>query len=489
MGKTAKASVQGLKKIKQAIAKKGWRKTSPAFLDTACVSAATLKRFWRGIPIGLDSFEAICQAVNIESHQVITPHHKNDSTVRTKSNASANSQLKNSRLERSPNDDSIRDRQGLLQSLPDQLLPTTRILSITGLTGTGKTVFAQGLAKKLKDRGYTCVQLKCTQAAPLTLSSIAHVLARQRSARARSSFSDLRSGVDSLVENHLLPEKYLFVIDGFDHLLGNSPKTGWGSFKSEVWRSFFRSILQADRCDSRFILTAQEVPNELSGLSDRGSNYQQVCTLAGLTPSEQTALFAAASIDDSHGHLKTIGAAYEGHPLALQTIARSIAADFQGDVARYWQAYGHHFRKPSSSSAADSGLAVSPWPNLHGHSRLLQNYVQPEVMYAIARLKKQIPDAFELLCLGCRDCIDSLPCAAWMQIGQRLGISVERSHLLISVLRDRAFLIPTVPQNQLHFHPHPLVRSLMLTQIHSPLKQLGMIEENTLTAVNTAIPR
>ena len=68
---TAKASSEGLEIIRKAIALKGWRKTSPAFCDAACVSTATLKRFWRGIPISQDSFTGVCRSVGVDIADIV----------------------------------------------------------------------------------------------------------------------------------------------------------------------------------------------------------------------------------------------------------------------------------------------------------------------------------------------------------------------------------------------------------------------------------
>jgi AAA-like domain/TIR domain len=66
------ASKQGLQIIDTARCRKGWTKTSSfIWWNTAKTSRATLRRFWRGIPIERDTFIAICAAVGIQNWQEI----------------------------------------------------------------------------------------------------------------------------------------------------------------------------------------------------------------------------------------------------------------------------------------------------------------------------------------------------------------------------------------------------------------------------------
>ena len=197
MGVTAKASPQGLEKVKQTITKKGWRKTSPAFSDAACVSTATLKRFWRGIPIGIDSFTSICRSVNVDFSQVVAlePSAKSARSLSknfSKSTPSKNHPNRDLNSNSLPSDKTPKtkttntkttkidpnSRQRLRQSLRHQLLESVRILAITGLTGVGKTTLANQIASDLEAKGYRSIHLTCDPTAPLTLASVVHALSK-----------------------------------------------------------------------------------------------------------------------------------------------------------------------------------------------------------------------------------------------------------------------------------------------------------------------
>ncbi|MGB3558144.1 MAG: AAA-like domain-containing protein [Geitlerinemataceae cyanobacterium] len=69
---TIGASERGLQIVDAARRNKGWTKTSSlSWWRTANTSQATLRRFWRGIPIGREAFINICAAVGIPNWQKI----------------------------------------------------------------------------------------------------------------------------------------------------------------------------------------------------------------------------------------------------------------------------------------------------------------------------------------------------------------------------------------------------------------------------------
>lgn len=71
MAATLKASTTGLDLVDKARRKKGWAKAEQAWAGLACTSTATLKRFWAGVTIRSDTFQAICKAVGIEDWEAI----------------------------------------------------------------------------------------------------------------------------------------------------------------------------------------------------------------------------------------------------------------------------------------------------------------------------------------------------------------------------------------------------------------------------------
>jgi hypothetical protein len=66
MAITFSVSPKGLEAVDLKRREKGWRKDEPDWSAAADISVATLKRFWRGLPIQQESFVSICQAVGLE---------------------------------------------------------------------------------------------------------------------------------------------------------------------------------------------------------------------------------------------------------------------------------------------------------------------------------------------------------------------------------------------------------------------------------------
>jgi hypothetical protein len=68
---TIRASTRGLEIVDIARRKKGWAKSEPAWADLAFTSIPTLKRFFAGVAIQADAFQAICAAVGIDDWESI----------------------------------------------------------------------------------------------------------------------------------------------------------------------------------------------------------------------------------------------------------------------------------------------------------------------------------------------------------------------------------------------------------------------------------
>ena len=71
MAVSLRASKEGLQKIDAARKKKGWTKTEDAWWGLALTSRATLKRFWRNLPIERDAFIGICKNVGVNWEEIV----------------------------------------------------------------------------------------------------------------------------------------------------------------------------------------------------------------------------------------------------------------------------------------------------------------------------------------------------------------------------------------------------------------------------------
>ncbi|NJL53602.1 MAG: hypothetical protein HC930_18125 [Hydrococcus sp. SU_1_0] len=71
MGRSLRASEEGLRRVEAARIKKKWNKQDEAWWGLAGVGKETLKRFRNGEAIDKEKFQAICEAVGVNHQEVI----------------------------------------------------------------------------------------------------------------------------------------------------------------------------------------------------------------------------------------------------------------------------------------------------------------------------------------------------------------------------------------------------------------------------------
>jgi hypothetical protein len=269
MAATLRASKQGLEIVDIARKKKGWDATAKSWCDAATTSEATLKRFRRKIPIQQDVFVAICKAVGVEKWEEIVDNTPVQETVTA------------SFMEFSVYDDAWVGRETLIQQLSDRIHSSCRVLLLVGITGIGKTALAERLVEELrghwtehrdnfedenKASDFTSVALQWMEKWGETVPK-----------EERRPEQLLQQLVKRLREN-----RYLILMDSLEYLLTGNEKDGWGDFADEWWGKFFVSLLAESSCQSRFILTSQDLPTKFETEGDRYQNLWYCQLLKGL---------------------------------------------------------------------------------------------------------------------------------------------------------------------------------------------------------------
>jgi len=395
-----RASQPGLEIVDRARRKKGWTKTATRWCDTANTSPATLKRFWRGLPIQQDVFIGICKAVGIENWQEIvdqSPTRQKEATV-----------------EFFAYDEAWVGRQQLIADLKDKVEGSCRVLILTGITGIGKTAMAERLAVELHQDWLQGDWTKFGQEnfdnedQPSDFGNVAaRWLKKWGEPVTPEDRKDTQQLLNQLVRR-LQEERYLVLMDSLENILKGNEDEGWSDFSDEWWVRFFQSLLAAESCQSRLVLTSQDLPAQIATVGTRYQNFWYYQPLNGLEEPERLALFEKYGLlveAESPGrpYLIRIGAAYEGHPLALRVIAGEIGSKpFDGNVLAYWNKYGQEVEEVEKAiaEAQTKGVTASAddqW-QLDRYTRELRRNVRVRLERTFGRLEKDVLNAYRLLC-------------------------------------------------------------------------------------------
>lgn len=430
MAVSVKASEQGLAIVDLARKKKNWAKRAVAWYEAALVGEAALKKFWVRRPINADNFAEICKAVGIENWEEIV-----DNTP---------IQQAASYMEFSVYDDAWVGRESLIQQLSASLNSSCRVLLLVGITGIGKTALAERIVEKLRGdwREY-----RDNFEDDNRTSDFASVALQWLEKWRENVPKDERQPEQLLrrLVKRLRENRYLILMDSLEYLLTGNEEDGWGDFADEWWGKFFVSFLADSDCQSRFILTSQDLPTKFETAEcDRYKNLWYCQLLKGLEVPEQVALFQKAELDGDlelpHSPLRVIGEVYDGHPLALRTIAGEIKGSYGGKVRAYWKENSSYIEevKDAIDEARNQGIVKGDedrW-KLASYTQVLRRKVKERIDKTFKRLKNDVYDAYLLLCMA-----SIYRCEVkekwWLINLEDEGYSDERQKAAMETLRER----------------------------------------------------
>lgn len=450
MAATIAASKQGLKIIDMARKKKGWNKCESAWYDMATTSRSTLKRFWQQIAIQQETFINICKTVGVNWEEIVD----------------------NNPLSRSKKKDFFAydyawvGRENLVVELTDKIKDTCRVAIIVGIAGIGKTALAEKVVSELDWNKFHQENFELDNQASDFVSVASRWLEKWGDRLQEEDRRDTQRLLNRLVKR-LRDNEYLILIDSVENIMEGNEQEGWNNFRDEWWGKFFESFLGAESCHSQIILTSQDFPHQIP---ERYKNFWYCLPLSGLTDSEQLELFEKTGLEgdaDSPGceYLKRIGAAYEGHPLALRVISGEIGAKpFNGNVVAYWKKYGHEIEEVEKAIAeANQGIiegAEDEW-KLDRYTRKLRKNVQERLEKTFGRLKQDAINSYRLLCEGSiYRC--AVPEKFWLNHLADWDCDEDEAELALEVLSDRYLVEEVVENDDLLVRQHNLIRSVAL---------------------------
>lgn len=443
---------------------------------------STVNNFINSKPVYISTFENICERLGLDKQKIIKPvNSDNDSREQPTPPVSFFAY-----------DSSWVGREGLVTELSAKLHGSYRILLILGLTGIGKTALAERLAVEMQNwfggdwkNGFKRANFDY-QEKSIDFASVAARWLEEWGEKVSPEDNKPEKLLQRLVK-HLHENKVLVLIDSLERLLTGSDD-GWGDFVDEWWKKFFLSLLSAESCQSRLIITSQDLPVKL--VDSRYKNFWHHQILYGLDEAEQQALFEITGLDihqesPDQPLLMRLGRAYKGHPLVLRVVIGEIYESFNGSVQAYWNDVSskiEEVEKALAEAEADARKIIGAdddW-ELHKLTRKVRLEVNKQRLEAVFdRLESQAKDAYILICAAS---VYRTPVQeeGWlMQLAnlmKRLGDqqrSKERQKRALDELCYRFLVEESVNHNNKRvFGQHNLVRSVALEHHKQLLENL-----------------
>ena len=423
-----RASKEGLERFEQARNKKRWNQNADALLAKSGVHRSTVQALEQGRNIQQENFVVLFKAVGIENWEKWVD----------------NSATQASYMEFSVYDDGWVGRETLIDELSKKVRGSCRVLLLVGITGIGKTALAERLVQELRG---DLREHRENFTDEKEISYFASVALKWLEKWGESIPKDDRKPENLLqrLVKHLCENRYLILMDSVEYLLTGNEEDGWGDFADEWWDKFFVHLLAQSDCQSRFILTSQDLPSKFERSEcDLYNNLWYCQLLRGLETQEQIALFEKAELDGDwklpHSPLRVIGEVYDGHPLALRTIAGEIKGSYAGKVSAYWKDNSRYIEdvKEAIDEARKQGIVKGDedrW-QLASYTKVLRRKVKERIEKTFDRLKSDVYDAYILFCMA-----SIYRCEVkekwWLINLEDEGYSEEQQKAAIQALRER----------------------------------------------------
>ncbi|MBD2166410.1 TIR and AAA domain-containing protein [Calothrix membranacea FACHB-236] len=369
-------------------------------------------------------------------------------------------------------------RERLIKELSDRVQASCRLLIFVGIAGIGKTALAERLAVELQDwfdgdwsRFHQENFDNDEQAADFSSVAV-RWLEKWGELITPDDRKDTQRLLNRLVK-YLSENCYLVQMDSLEKILQGNEEEGWSDFKDEWWVKFFNAFLKIESCLSCIILTSQDLPKQIEEAGTRCRNFWHSQLLSGLDMSERLDLFAKTGLDVSRAaigrqYLERIGAAYEGHPLALRIVAGEIKnKPFDGNVLAYWNKYANEVEEVEKAIAEAQERKISSEDNwkLDRFTRALRRNVRSRLEKAFIRLKEEAKYAYILLCEAS---VYRCPVSEefWLSHLEYWDRNEDEQIVALDTLRDR-YLVEELTDNtnQCLLRQHNLVRSVSLDHL------------------------
>lgn len=363
-------------------------------------------------------------------------------------------------------------REQLISQLSAKVRGDCRVLILTGITGIGKTALAERLVVELQGNWTEFSRINFDDRGRVT--DFASVAAELLTGWQETVTPDDRKNAERLLSRLvrcLREHRYLVLIDSLEGILKGNEENGWSDFEDKCWERFFESLITAESCQSRIVLTSQDLPRQLEAIGSRYPNFWHSQDLSGLTERERLEFFSKKGLDvgtqaPGKPYLERIGTAYEGHPLALGVLAGEIVTKpFYGNVVAYWKRYGHEVEEVERARQPEAEVkSADDHFQLDRYTDRLKTAVKQRVEKTFERLYNEVRNAYLLLCHGS---VYRRPVTEdwWLEHLENLGCDTQQQEAALAALRDRYLVEEELIEDEVLLRQHNLIRSVALAHL------------------------
>jgi WD40 repeat protein len=333
MVNSLRASTQGLELVDQLRKQKGWTKYSAAWYETALTSEATLRRFWRRVPIQAETFIQICQAVGVNELDVAQSEELTATKWQDWGEA-PDVPLFFGRTEELATLEQwiLKDRCRLVALLGMGGIGKTQLSVKLGRGGIGKTDLSLELAKGIQDEFDYLIWRSLLNAPPVAdiLTDLIKLLSNQKE-------TDLPDTLDAQISRllqYFRDSRCLLILDNAESILRGGERAGQYREGYQGYGELLRRVGEVPH-QSCLLLTSREKPQEIALLEGKAKPVRAL-NLKGLNELDGQKIFnEIGTFWGSDLEWKEVVEFYNGNPLALELAARHIEEVFFGDLSEF----------------------------------------------------------------------------------------------------------------------------------------------------------